>query len=97
LFAGLFLASFLFVVVYTLVSKAFEGLGVLQKGLRYGFCIWAAGVVPAMIGIYLFMKVNPAVIAYWTLSMLVLVPVQGALVALILRGTDAGCCCIKKA
>jgi len=95
LFVGLFLASLLFVLVYKIVGKAFEGMGVVQKGLMYGVCIWAAGIVPGMIATYTFMTVNTAVVVYWTLSMLVLVPIQGVIVSLILRDS-CGTCCLKK-
>ncbi|MBF0594136.1 MAG: hypothetical protein HQL22_04145 [Candidatus Omnitrophica bacterium] len=97
LFIGLFLGSLLFVAVYKIVSKAFEGMSVVLKGLSYGLCIWAAGIVPGMLATYTFMTVNTTVIVYWTLSMLVLVPVQGVIVALILRDANESCCCIKKA
>jgi hypothetical protein len=95
LFVGLFLASLLFVVVYKIVGKAFEGMGTIQKGLMYGLCVWAAGIVPGMIATYTFMTVNTTVVVYWTLSMLVLVPVQGVFVSVIL-GDGSGNCCLKK-
>ena len=97
LFVGLFVASLLFVAVYKVVSRAFEGMGTIKKGLLYGLCIWAAGIVPGMIATYIFMTVNTTVVIYWTLSMLVLVPVQGVIVSIILRDADESCCCIKKA
>ncbi len=96
LFAGMLLASFLFVVVYKLVSKAFEGMGTVKKGLLYGLCIWAAGLVPGMVATYAFMTVNTVVVVYWTLSMLALLPIQGVIVSLILRDSNESCC-IKKA
>ena len=95
LFVGLFLASVLFVLVYKLVSRAFEGMGVVQRGLLYGLCIWAAGIVPGMIATYTFMTVNITVVIYWTILSLVLTPIQGVIVSLILRGSDE-CCCLKK-
>ena len=96
LFAGMFLASLLFVAVYKVVCKAFEGMGTMQKGLVYGLCIWAAGIVPGMVATYVFMTVNTTVVIYWTLSMLLLVPVQGVIVSFILRESSESCC-LKKA
>ncbi|MBF0533197.1 MAG: hypothetical protein HQL23_08930 [Candidatus Omnitrophica bacterium] len=95
LFVGMCLASLLFVAGYQLVSQAFAGMRIIQKGLVYGLCIWAAGIVPGMIATYTFMTVNTTVIVYWTLSMLVLVPLQGVIVASILRENNAGCCLHK--
>ena len=95
LFVGLFLASMLFVLVYKILAKAFEGMGVVKRGIVYGLCVWAAGVVPGMIATYTFMTVNTTVVIYWTLSMLVLIPIQGIIVSAVLRdGAEA--CCIKK-
>jgi len=96
LFVGMFLASLLFVLVYKLVSKAFEGMGTVKKGLLYGLSIWAAGIVPGMIATYTFMTVNPTVVIYWTVLSLVLTPIQGIIVAFILRDST-GSCCLKKA
>ncbi len=96
LFAGMFLASFLFVAVYQLLRKAFEGMPTWKKGLAYGLCVWAAGIVPGMIATYVFMTVNTAVVAYWTLSMMILVPVQGGIVAFLLQDSRDTCGCFKK-
>jgi len=96
LFVGIFLSAVLFVLVYKLVGKAFEGMGTVKKGLLYGLSIWAAGIVPGMIATYTFMTVNPIVLIYWTFLFLVLTPIQGVIVAFILRDS-AGSCCLKKA
>ena len=96
LFIGLFLASLLFVAVYKIVGKAFEGMGVVKKGLMYGLCIWAAGIVPGMIMTYIFMTVNTTVVIYWTIMTLVVTPVQGVIVSVLLRDSGDGCC-LKKA
>lgn len=97
LFVGLFLSSVLFVLVYKLLSKAFEGMGMLKKGLLYGACIWAAGIVPGMIAMNIFMTVNSKVIIYWTIMYLVLTSIQGVIVAFLLRDTNESCCLNKPA
>ncbi len=94
LFIGMLLVSFLFVFVYKILSKAFEGMGAVKKGLVYGLCVWAVGLVPGMVATYAFMTVNPKVVLYWTLNGLVLMPIEGIIVALIVG--DAACS-IKKA
>jgi hypothetical protein len=83
--------------VYKLLSKAFEGMGMLKKGLLYGACIWAAGIVPGMIAMNIFMTVNSKVIIYWTIMYLVLTSIQGVIVAFLLRDTNESCCLNKPA
>ena len=95
LFLGLFLMSFIFVLVYKIVGKAFEGMGTVKKGLVYGLCVWAVGLLSGMIATYVFIAVNTTVVIYWTLNGLVLMPIEGIIVAAILRNSTEACC-IKK-
>ena len=87
--------SFIFVLVYKIVGKAFEGMGTVKKGVAYGLCVWAVGLLSGMIATYVFMEVNTTVLIYWTLNGLVLMPIEGIIVATIL-GSSADACCIKK-
>jgi hypothetical protein len=96
-YVGMLLVSLLFVVVYKIVIKAFDGMSVVKKGLLYGICVWAVGIVPGMISTYFFMTVNTTVVAYLTILGLVLTPIEGVIVAAILRSSDTSSeCCIKK-
>ncbi|MBF0569728.1 MAG: hypothetical protein HQL18_03015 [Candidatus Omnitrophica bacterium] len=87
--------SLIFVLVYKIIGKAFEGMGTIKKGVLYGFAVWAVGLFSGMIATYVFMTVNTTVVIYWTLSGLVLLPIQGVIVAAILRNSTETCC-IKK-
>lgn len=96
-YVGEFFVSLLFVVVYKIVAKAFDGMSVVKRGLLYGVCVWAVGCVPGMVATYSFMTVNTTVVVYWTIMGLILTPIQGIIVAAILPNSDStGSCCIKK-
>src|SRR3989339_786819 len=48
-YAGTFITSVLFVLVYKLFSRSLEGMSKIKKGLIYGLCVWAVGILPGMV------------------------------------------------
>jgi hypothetical protein len=72
-YIGEFLFSVIFVVVYAL----------LRKGLVFGLCVWAVGILPGMFATYFFMTVATGVVIYWTVLGLVATPIKGLIVAVL--------------
>lgn len=80
---GVFLLNVVFAVVYALLKKGIPGKNKLTKGLVFGLCVWAVGMLPGMFSTYSFMTVATGVVIYWTLLGLVEIPVKGLIVAAI--------------
>ena len=82
-YIGVVLFNLLFVLVYAMFHKGIPGKNKLAKGLIFGLCVWAAGVLPGMFATYIFMTVAPTVILYWAIMGLVQEPLKGAITAAI--------------
>lgn len=82
-YIGAVLLSFLFVVVYALLRKGIPGKNKLVKGLIFGLCVWAVGILPGMFATYIFMTVAPTVILYLAIMGLVQDPLKGLITAAI--------------
>ena len=80
---GALLLNILFVYIYTLLRKGIPGKNKIVKGLLFGLCIWAVGMLPGMFATYMFMTVAPTVILYWALMGLVQNPLRGLIAATI--------------
>lgn len=81
--AGSFLLNIVFVVVYALLRKGIPGGNRLIKGLVFGLCVWAVGILPGMFATYSFMTIAVGVVIYWTILGLVEMPVKGLIIAAI--------------
>jgi hypothetical protein len=79
---GLFL-NVVFVFVYALFHKGIPGKNKLTKGLVFGLCVWAVGMLPGMFSTYAFMTVATGVVIYWTLLGLVELFLKGMITAAI--------------
>lgn len=75
--------SIVLAFVYALINKGLPGRGKIQKGLVFGLCVWAVGMLPGMLSTYTFMTVAPAVIVYWTILGLIETPLKGLIIAAI--------------
>ncbi len=75
--------SIIFALVYALIYKGLPGSNKLVKGLVFGLCVWAVGMLPGMLATYSFMTVAPTVIIYWTVMGLIKTPLEGMIVAAI--------------
>lgn len=76
-YIGAIVLNFIFVLVYASLCKGIPGKNKLVKGLLFGLCVWAVGLLPGMFATYIFMTVSPTVLIYWTLSGLVQDPLRG--------------------
>ncbi len=83
--AGFLVASFLLTVVlayvYALINKGIPGKNKYAKGLVFGLCVWAVGMLPGMLATYTFMTVAPTVVVYWTIAALIEAPLKGLIIA----------------
>ncbi len=80
---GGFLLNLALVVVYALLRKGVPGKNKFAKGLMFGLCVWAVGILPGMFSTYSFMTVATGVVIYWALIGLVELPVKGLIIAAI--------------
>ena len=78
---GAFLLNIILAMVYVLFDKGIPGKNRFVKGLIFGLCVWAVGILPGMFSTYFFMTVADGVIIYWTLMGLVEMPLKGLLIA----------------
>ncbi|MFA5148359.1 MAG: hypothetical protein WC491_04440 [Candidatus Omnitrophota bacterium] len=77
------LLNMILVAVYALLRKGIPGKSRLVKGLVYGLCVWAVGMLPGMFATYYFMTVATEVVIYWTILGLVEYPIMGLIIAAI--------------
>jgi len=77
------LLNMILVAVYALLRKGIPGKSRLVKGLVYGLCVWAVGMLPGMFATYYFMTVATEVVVYWTILGLVEYPIMGLIIAAI--------------
>jgi hypothetical protein len=80
---GGFLLNLILAIVYALLRKGIPGKNKLSKGLIFGLCVWAVGMLPGMFSTYSFMTVATGVVIYWTLLGLVEMPIKGLIIAAI--------------
>ncbi len=80
---GGFLLSIVLSVVYALINKGIPGKNKFVKGLVFGLCVWAVGMLPGMFATYSFMTVATTVIVYWTILGLITTPLEGMIIAAI--------------
>jgi hypothetical protein len=82
-YIGSFLLNIILAVVYALFHKGIPGKNRLTKGLIFGLCVWAIGMLPGMFCTYYFMTVAAGVVIYWTVLGLVETPIKGLIIAAI--------------
>ena len=82
-YIGSFLLNIVLAVVYALLRKGIPGKNKFTKGLVFGLCVWAIGILPGMFSTYSFMTVATGVVIYWTLLGLVEMPIKGLTIAAI--------------
>jgi hypothetical protein len=89
-YIGSFIMHLIFVIVYALLCKGIPGKNIAVKGLIFGLCVWAVGLLPGMFATYIFMTVAPQVIVYWTVMGVITTPLSGIIAAAIY---EKKCCC----
>jgi len=55
----------------------------LTKGLVFGLCVWATGMLPGMFATHSFMTVATGVVVYRTILGLVEMPIKGLIISAI--------------
>ena len=85
-YIGWLVFSIVFALVYVVLSKGIPGQNRPVKGLVFGLCVWAVGMLPGMLAMYSFMNIAVAVVIYWTATGLIRTPLKGLIVALICEG-----------
>ena len=80
-FIGLLVMNIIFALIYALLKNGVPGNNRFVKGIVYGVCVWAVGILPGMFSTYMFMTVAVTVIVYLTVSNLILMPVKGLIVS----------------
>ncbi|MBM4177662.1 hypothetical protein FJ208_02590 [Candidatus Gribaldobacteria bacterium] len=80
---GSFLLNVVLAIVYVLLRKGIPGKNKLTKGLIFGLCVWAVGMLPGMFTTYYFMTVATGVVIYWSLMGLIEIPIKGLIIAAI--------------
>ena len=82
-FVGILALNIIFVVVYVLFKAGIPGKGRLSKGLVFGLCVWAVGILPGTFTTYSFMTVATTVVIYWAVLGLIKTPLKGMIIAAI--------------
>ena len=82
-YVGALVLNIVLVLFYALFNKGIPGKSRLVKGLLFGLCVWAVGILPGMFATYTFMTVAPTVVIYWTVLGLVQTPLKGLIIAAI--------------
>ena len=78
-----FLFHIVLAIVYALIRKGIPGKNNLAKGLVFGLCVWAVGILPGMFSTYYFMTVATGVVIYWAILGLIEMPIKGLIIAAI--------------
>ncbi|MBN1353406.1 MAG: hypothetical protein JW994_01890 [Candidatus Omnitrophica bacterium] len=78
-----FLFNIILVVVYALIHKGIPGKNRLVKGLVFGLCVWAVGILPGAFSMYYFMTVATGWVIYMAVIGLVESPLKGLIIAAI--------------
>ncbi len=81
--SGTLLLNIIFVVVYALLRKGIPGKTKSARGICFGLCVWAVGILPGMFATAYFMTVAPVVILYWTMIGLIETPLKGLIAAVV--------------
>jgi len=82
-YVGSLVLGIILAFVYALINKGISGKNRLVKGLVFGLCVWAVGILPGMFANYSFMTVATQVVVYLTILSLVQTPLQGLIIAAI--------------
>lgn len=81
-----FLLNVIFVAIYVLLKKGIPGKTKVVKGIVFGLCVWALGILPGMFATAYFMTVAQTVVIYWTIAGLIETPLRGLIAAAVYGG-----------
>jgi hypothetical protein len=80
---GSLVLSIILSFVYALINRGIPGGNKFTKGIVFGLCVWAVGMLPGMFATYAFMTVATPVVIYWTILGLIKTPLEGMIIAAI--------------
>lgn len=80
---GSLVLSIILSFVYALIQKGIPSGNKFAKGIIFGLCVWAVGMLPGMLATYAFMTVASTVLIYWTVLGLIKMPLEGMIISLI--------------
>ncbi len=80
---GCLVMNLILVLVYALLNKGIPGSNRLVKGLIFGLCVWAVGMLPGMFATFVFMTVAIPAVIYMAVMGLILTPLKGLIIAAI--------------
>ncbi len=80
---GTFILNTVLAFVYALIKKGLPGKNRFIRGLVFGLCVWAVGMLPGMFCTYEFMTVATTVVIYWTVLGLIKSLLEGMIIAAI--------------
>jgi hypothetical protein len=83
LYLGELVLGILLAAMYAMVCKGIPGSNRLVRGLLFGLMVWVVGMLPGMFATYAFMTVATTVVIYWTITALIMLPIQGLIIAAI--------------
>jgi hypothetical protein len=78
-----FISALLFVIVYTVVGRGFEGGG--EKGIHYGLLIFIVATIPYSFSMFVLLDIPEIIITLWAFQSLVLYVIGGLLTGIILE------------
>lgn len=83
---GNILFAFFMAASYGLVCDRFPEVSRVVKGAMFGMLIWLMGPLPGMFALYMFTKIAPVVILYWTVTGMMSMQLIGLIIAGIYGG-----------
>lgn len=79
--ASAFVIGLLFTGIYTVVEKSIPGKTLAKKGLNYGLLMWLIGGIPSSLTMVLLINLPIDLIAYWTVTGLIINLLAGTVMA----------------
>ncbi len=77
-----FIIALVYIWAYKTVELALSSVdGWLRKGLLFGVLVFLIGVVPASLSLYLLINLPPGLLAWWTVSGLLIAFIDGIVIA----------------
>ncbi len=82
-FIGSLLLSILLTAVYVRIYNGIPGKTVAERGMNFGFYVWAVGILPGMFATDMFMNVAFSAIIYMTVTGLIRTACGGLIIGLV--------------
>jgi hypothetical protein len=80
-----FISGLFFIVVYSVIANGVPGKTFVKKGLIYGLLMWLVGGVSGSLAMVLLINLPVDLIAYWTVTGLIVDLIAGVAIAKIVE------------